>query len=90
MVRLTPTERLESVRDNSDFAEARPTVSQLLTLYDIFLATSNMSEADLVKHFNNRDASQSFFREAAQFGDSMFQALTQIGKGNGLHRLLVV
>lgn len=90
MARLTPTQRLESIRDNSGLSEAHPAVSDLLSLYDNFLARSNVAEAELIELFANRDTSQAFFRDAARFGDSMFEALTQIGKSNRFHRLLVV
>jgi hypothetical protein len=90
MTRLTPTERLEWLRDRSDLKEAKNTVVYLLGELERFLYTTNFDEEKLVHQFTNKDTSRKYMEAAHEFGDSMFEALTIIGNKNPFHRLLVV
>jgi hypothetical protein len=90
MTRLTPTERLEWLRDQSDLKEARDTIVKLLNQYDRFLETTSFKEEDLNSQFMDRDTSRKYMEAAHEFGDSMFEALTIIGNKSAFHRLLVV
>jgi hypothetical protein len=90
MTKLTPTERLEWLRDREDLKDAKQTVVNLLGQYNRFLETTNFKEDDLVHKFMNKDARLRYLELAHEFGDSMFEALTLVGNKSAFHRLLVV
>jgi Nucleotidyltransferase domain len=90
MTKLTPTQRLEWLRDQPDLGGSKNTIVKLLDQYDRFLETTNFKEDDLVGQFMNKDTSRKFMNAAHEFGDSMFEALTIIGDKSKFHRLLVV
>jgi predicted nucleotidyltransferase len=90
MIKLTPTERLEWLRDNPDLAAAQPTMIKLLDQYDRFLQATNLPENELVSRFKDRKFSQDHMEAAYRFGDFVFEALNSIGDGSRFHRLLVV
>jgi hypothetical protein len=90
MVRLTPTRRLEWLRDEPYLAGARTTLTSLLDQYERFLETTNAQERELVTRFMDRDKSRKYMDDASKLGDLVFDALNRIGNGNRFHRLLVV
>lgn len=90
MIRLTPTQRLEWLRDQPDLAHARSGVVDLLDRYEYFLETTDAPEEALLRRFSNRKISQQHMEKAYEFGDCMFGVLTRIGNENRFHRLLVV
>jgi len=90
MIRLTPTERLEWLRDDQRFVEAKAIVGRILDHYERFLETTNMDEKGLVAHFMDKELSHEYMDAAYKFGDLVFEALNLIGGGNRFHRLLVV
>jgi len=90
MTKLTPTERLEWLRDQPSLHEARATIVKLLNQYDRFLETTHFNERELIVQFMNKDTSRRYMEAAHEFGDSMFKALTIIGSESKFHRLLVV
>jgi hypothetical protein len=47
-------------------------------------------EAALIEQFLNRETSRGYFKEAAQFGNEIFDLIETIGNRGQLHRLLVV
>jgi predicted nucleotidyltransferase len=90
MIKLTPTQRLEWLRDDPAFAEACPAISKLLDQYERFLETTNVDEAALVAAFMDKRQSREHMDAAYKFGDFMFEALKRLGNENRFHRLLVV
>jgi predicted nucleotidyltransferase len=90
MIRLSPTQRLEWLRDNKDLRDARATVERLLDQYERFLETTNVDEKALVAQFMDKSLSREYMNAAYKFGDFVFDALNRIGNGNRFHRLLVV
>lgn len=90
MTKLTPTGRLEWLRDHPELKDANPTINKLLEQYNRFLETTNGQEAELIQRFMNKEASHSYMAAASEFGDTMFEALATIGKGSRFYRLLVV
>jgi hypothetical protein len=90
MIELTPTHRLEWLRDQSDLTSAHVTIDKLLHQYEHFLETTNANESELISHFRNKDTSRQYIASASRFGDLVFDALTCIGSGNRFHRVLVV
>ncbi len=90
MIRLTPTQRLEWLLEQSYLASARDTIAKLLNQYEHFLEMTNATEQDLVDRFLDKKTSREYMDAAYKFGDLVFEALTSIGNGNRFHRLLVV
>jgi hypothetical protein len=90
MIRLTPTERLEYLRQMTELRPAHSSLDRLLSQYESFLGTTNQEETALIGEFMNRSRSSEYMKEATKFGDLMFDALDQIGRGNPFYRLLVV
>ena len=90
MTALTPTERLEWLKNQQEFANAGQHVDKLLGHYDDFLKTTNASEAELVRRFMDRKTSQEYMRSAYIFGDLIFETLNSVGEGSRFQRLLVV
>jgi predicted nucleotidyltransferase len=90
MIKLSPTRRLEWLRDQSDFEKARSTTSRLLSQYNRFLETTNATESELVGLFSDKVKARQYMEAASAFGDTMFEAMNLIGNENRFHRLLVV
>lgn len=90
MTELTPTQRLEWLLDQKELTEAHAAVRALLDQYEAFLETTNIPERDLIKKFLDKDTGRNYMKHANAFGQYVFEALTTIGDGSRLHRLLVV
>ncbi|MDH2346348.1 hypothetical protein [Bradyrhizobium sp. SSUT77] len=90
MIKLTPTERLEWLRSQTELKDAADTITRLLDQYDLFLEATNSKESELIQRFMDKDASHSHMKAASEFGDTMFEALAKIGNGSRFFRLLVV
>lgn len=90
MIGLTPTRRLEWLRDQTYLGDAGQVLDKLLAQYEAFLVTTNVSEEELIQHFLKEDDSKRYTEAAYEFGDAVFDALTHIGGDSRFHRLLVV
>ena len=90
MIGMTPTERLEWLLQQPELGAAHSKISELLAQYEKFLRNTNAKEEDLITNFMKKSASRQYLSEAYRFGDSVFDALSIIGKSNRFHRLLVV
>lgn len=90
MIKLTPTQRLQWLQEQADLAEAHPTIDKLFERYDSFLLTTSVGEQELIDKFLDGERSRKYIKDAYEFGNSMFEALTTIGKGDHFYRLLVV
>ena len=92
MTKLSPTMRLEELRKEPQCRDAHDAITKLLEQYDKFLKTTDASEEELLQRFATSESSQSYFQEAYEFGDSVAEALSAIGKGSAsrFYRLLIV
>ena len=90
MIELTPTERLECLCAQPLPPDASNVLRKLLTQYERFLETNNVPENDLIAIFMKKRSSNRYMKAAYEFGDLMFQAMREIGRGSRFHRLLVV
>jgi predicted nucleotidyltransferase len=90
MVRLTPTERLESLRASKDFRRAHRALDGLLRRYEKFLKDTDAAEETLIERLRAPRAATSMFRDADEFGRQMFEALEIIGRRSRFHQMLVV
>jgi hypothetical protein len=71
-------------------SEAHTELRTLLDQYERFLCTTNRNEEELVCQFMDKERSRVYMREAYEFGDTLFDVLTSIGRGSRFHRLLIV
>lgn len=90
MIRLSPTARLEQLKKWSSVAEVSSGVDVLIRSYEEFLNNINASEEHLVGKFMDSESSQSYFRQANDFGDQVYRLLKLLGNETRLHRLLTV
>jgi hypothetical protein len=90
MTKLTPIERLEALSRQRSVASARTVIRKLIDQYDVFLEKTNEPEAMMVLKFADREKRKELAGDAAQFGDLMFEAISTVGNGSQLHRMLLV
>jgi hypothetical protein len=90
MIALTPTGRLEWLRDQNYLSDAKDTIEKLIRQYEMFLETTDAPEPELINRFMDKEQTRTYFESASEFGDLVFDALTRIGKNSRFHRLLVV
>ena len=90
MIKLTPSERLEWLLQQTSLAHAHQKVEELLAKYEEFLKVTNAEEKELVSRFLDKNASQELMKDAYRFGELVFEVLTSIGQANVFYRLLVV
>ncbi len=89
MIMLTPTRRLEWLREQRDISVAHEAIDQLLKRYEEFLKRTDESEEQLVQRFMDKGQSSDFLKPAYEFGDLVFEVFDRIGNKNRFHRLLV-
>ena len=90
MIGLTPTSRLEWLRNQSYLSDMHQVLDDLLAQYEQFLKTTNAREEELIEQFMDKVRATEYLEEAGKFGDLVFDALDGIGKGSRFHRLVVV
>ncbi len=88
MIAVTPTERLEWLRQQPDLSVAQNSIDQLLVQYNQFLKNTDVEEMELIKLFEKEG--HEYMNDASKFGDIMFNVMNSIGNGNKFHRLIVV
>lgn len=90
MTEMTPTQRLEWLLKCKGASGARDQIRALLRHYEAFLQSTYCSEEQLIKHFRDPGKRKEYSASANKLGDLTFRTLSVIGKGNALHRILVV
>jgi hypothetical protein len=90
MIELTPTQRLEWLRDRPHLSHSQAILNALLDQYERFLETTNIAEDELIKRFMDKDVSKEYMDASGKFGDLVFDALDGIGQRGRFHRLVVV
>lgn len=90
MTELTPTERLEWLREQHCVSDSDQIIDNLLEQYERFLEATNAAEDELIERFKNKQESEKYMKAAGKFGDLVFDALDVIGKRSRFHRLAVV
>lgn len=89
MVGLTPLKRLEWIAQQDDYSYSINTIQYLITQYENFLV-STADEAKLADKLMDKNEGKPYFASTYEFGNTMFTALNEVGKGSRFHRLLVV
>lgn len=90
MVSLSPTERLEWLKNQAKFADKSSQVDEIISLYRRFLERTDAPKDKLIEIFKNPKKSEDVFHEAKGFGDQVYDLLWSIGKDNKVFRILVV
>lgn len=90
MIALSPTQRLEWMLSQPELKEASQTIERLVEGYEHFLSNTEMSEAELVARFLDKQTKKRYSESAFEFGDLVFAVFNAIGRGSRFHRLLVV
>lgn len=90
MVRRTPTERLEWLRDEARFRGSANGVDSILAAYDQFLAETEGAEETLVERFLDPKRARAYAQSASALGDRVSELLESLGAGNRMFRLLLV
>lgn len=90
MTQQSPTARLEGLLADESCQAAHDTIRQLLEHYEHFLQGTSYSEEDLMARFLDAEKRREYSESSNRLGDLMFQAIQQLGRGNALHRVLMV
>ncbi len=94
MVKLTPLERLHGAVAIADRESARGIVDRMDALYAEFLAATAFPKTDLRKHFEDAKYASALAHKGSDFGDAMFELLTDLGTPDGkyvqLYRYMLV
>lgn len=90
LFQTTPTERIEHLIDEIGSQSIGETLREILTRYDDFLANTNAAEGDLIGRFERMEFRQVAVDASRDFGDLVFRALEQVGRGNSFYRMIVV
>lgn len=88
MAAKTPIERLRYVQSSNPTKQIKTAIDDIVDRYESFLSITNRPEGELIEHMtSNFDDMRS---QAHEFGDKVFEVLTEVGQGNRFHRLIVV
>ena len=90
MVSLSPTERLDWLKNRTRFATLSRQVDTILSLYKTFLERTDAPKGELIEMFKAREKSDEAFQGAQEFGDRVYELLCLIGQNNKIFRFLVV
>jgi predicted nucleotidyltransferase len=90
MISLTPTGRLEWLLGQSHCTDAHQSIQKLISQYEAFLAKTDAPEGELVELFRDKQKRQEHFGSNYEFGNSVSEVLSVIGKQSLFYRLLVV
>lgn len=88
MVKMRPTERLETLSTQRRFPTAQAKICELLGRYEEFLDKTNVTEELLVSQF--KETSAEFYNQENEFGNLMAEVLQLVGGDSRLYRLLIV
>lgn len=90
MVSLSPTERLEWLKNQPKYKDKSDQIDAIIFLYKTFLERTDASKDKLIEIFKDPKKSEGVFQEAKKFGDQVYDLLWSIGKDNKVFRILVV
>ncbi len=86
LIQLTPQERLLSITKN--VSEADTAIKEVLEKYAWFLEMTGLSTKDLETHFSDKEKRTEMFKNANDYGDSMFKLLLAIDNADSRIQLL--
>jgi len=90
IVTLSPTERLEWLKNRTRFATLSSQVDNILSLYKTFLERTDAPKDKLITMFKDPNEYKDAFEKAKEFGDRVYELLCLIGQNNRIFRFLVV
>lgn len=88
MTKLTPTGRLQWLLEDSSFGAIHHQTSELLEKYGDFLKRTDQPKEKLNELFENN--SKEWVRKSYEFGDTLFDILSALGKDTKFFRLIAV
>lgn len=88
MTKLTPTDRLQWLLQESSFSGVHHQVLELLEKYGDFLKRTDQPKEKLQELFESN--SKDWVRKSYEFGDTLFDILSALGKDTKFFRLIVV
>jgi predicted nucleotidyltransferase len=88
MTKLTPTARLQWILNDSQFSEIHDQTSNLLEKYSEFLQRTDQPKEELKALFEAN--SKEWVQKSYEFGDTLFEVLSKLGKNTKFFRLIVV
>jgi predicted nucleotidyltransferase len=90
MVKLSPTERIESLLENSRFSHVHDDVRQLLSAYEEFLKKTEPREEELLEILLDKQRGAGYLADQHELGDVMSRLLVRMGSENRFFRMLIV
>jgi predicted nucleotidyltransferase len=90
MVKLSPTQRLEWLKSDSDDASTKKHATEVLQFYERFLKDTDKSEAQLVNEFLDGEKARTYRHNADELGRKVYDLMTAVGGNSKFYRLLVV
>jgi hypothetical protein len=90
MISLTPTCRLEWLKEQPDLTAERGLIDELMERYEWFLQCTDLEKPELLRLFQDKQKSKGYLEPASLFGEKLFHLLAAVGKNSSFHRLLVV
>jgi predicted nucleotidyltransferase len=88
MTKLTPTDRLQWLLQEPSFREAHDQISELLEKYGDFLKRMDQPKEKLKELFESN--SKDWVQKSYEFGDTLFEILSLLGKDTKFFRLIAV
>jgi hypothetical protein len=86
ITRLTPRERLQTAATRVPGAES--IVTEILERYTWFLQMTGLPTNDLEEHFSDKEKRTDMFKQANEYGDSMFRLLQKVDESAPRFRLM--
>ena len=88
MTQLTPTERLQWLLNQEKFSDIHFQISDILDKYGSFLQRMDQPKDQLKEMFESN--SKDWIQKSYEFGNTLFDILSAIGKDTKFFRLIVV
>jgi hypothetical protein len=90
LCRLSPTRRVERIRDAQAASDAARLAATLLEHYEAFLERTGVPDSELRELILDPEEHRKFVEADIAFGDTMADLLQAIGANSSLYRLLLV
>lgn len=88
MTKLTPTDRLQWLLQESSFSEVHRQILELLEKYGEFLKRTDQPKDKLKELFENN--TKDWVQKSYEFGNTLFDILSTLGRDTKFFRLIAV
>jgi hypothetical protein len=86
----TPTERIETLIQETSSGVVQRHLKDLLASYEKFLEHTDRSKRELESAFSEKDFKRERLKEARAFGDSVYEAVRALAEPTSLLRYMLV